>query len=296
MEALFGPNGSLRWTWCCAQEGEREVRHGEHSHGASIVSNTSIPRLFPSQLLFQWNWPVAEGTQLKLLSTDRWLPWGVTLLSWVSKGSKFKGECWARPPHFALIIAVLEQRIPLQRGGKLWTDNRHASYTQAQNTFVSPPQKRKTFQDGFTIWHPKRQTSKGELVVFSLWTSKCKELVLTPSGVGNLHQAQHCSSSAAEPHVTPKWKHQRQSQRGTVSGLPFPPQTASAGTLRTATGMGPENIKCVNLKINSMTTVVPRSRCFLRLFLRRPYEQIRAKKCRCVTLGQSKTKKVRGTN
>lgn len=125
----------------------------------------------------------------------------------------------------------------------------------------SPPQKRKTFQDGFTIWHPKRQTSKGELVVFSLWTSKCKKLVLTPSGVGNLHQAQHCSSSAAEPHVTPKWKHQCQSQRGTVSGLPFPPQTASAGTLRAATGMGPENTKCVNLKINSMTTVVPRSRC-----------------------------------
>lgn len=110
--------------------------------GRSGMENIAmvVHQLFPTQAFLDFSLASCffsgidlwlRGHNLSCFPLTDGCPEGVALLSWVSKGSKFKGECWARPPHFALIIAVLEQRIPLQRGGKLWTDNRHASYTQA---------------------------------------------------------------------------------------------------------------------------------------------------------------------
>lgn len=49
-------------------------------------------------------WP--RGYNLSCFPLTDGCPEGVTLLSWVSKGSKSKGKCWVRPPHFTLIIAV----------------------------------------------------------------------------------------------------------------------------------------------------------------------------------------------
>lgn len=87
--------------------------------------------------------------------------------------------------------------------------------------------------------------------MFSLRVSECKGLWLTPSGVGTLHQAQPCLSSAAEPHAAPKRMHRHRRWPGTASALPLQPQTASAGTLRAAVEMGPEHMEGVNLKFNA---------------------------------------------
>lgn len=98
--------------------------------------------------------------------------------------------------------------------------------------------------------------------MFSLWVSECKGLWLTPSGVGTLHQAKPCLSSAAELHAAPKRKHRHRRRRGTASAPPLQPQTASAGTLRAAVEMGPEHIMGVKAKFN---VVIPK--WFLSLLL-----------------------------
>lgn len=90
--------------------------------------------------------------------------------------------------------------------------------------------------------------------MLSLWVSERKGLWLTPSGVGTLHQAQPCLSSAGELHAAPKRKHRHRRWRGTASALPLQPQTASAGTLRAAIEMGPEHIEGVNLEFNAVIT------------------------------------------